>query len=170
MQTDEFPDGAALVYGGSGGLGAGCAERIAAYGSDVAISYRSHEDVAAEVCEEIIAQGRNATSHQADLADAVSVMRAFDEAVDGHGRVHTVIVAAGSNIGQPFLADATEEQWSEVIENDLNGFFRIVKKAIPHMREMGGGSFVHISSAGLLRIPPKDVLSVAPKAGIRVRR
>jgi NAD(P)-dependent dehydrogenase (short-subunit alcohol dehydrogenase family) len=34
------------------------------------------------------------------------------------------------------------------------------------MREMGGGSFVHISSAGLLRIPPKDVLSVAPKAGI----
>jgi NAD(P)-dependent dehydrogenase (short-subunit alcohol dehydrogenase family) len=166
MQTDEFPDGAALVYGGSGGLGAGCAERIAAYGSDVAISYRSHEDVAAEVCEEIIAQGRNATSHQADLADAVSVMRAFDEAVDGHGRVHTVIVAAGSNIGQPFLADATEEQWSEVIENDLNGFFRIVKKAIPHMREMGGGSFVHISSAGLLRIPPKDVLSVAPKAGI----
>jgi NAD(P)-dependent dehydrogenase (short-subunit alcohol dehydrogenase family) len=166
MQTDEFPDGAALVYGGSGGLGAGCAERIAAYGSDVAISYRSHEDVATEVCEEIITQGRNATSHQADLADAVSVMRAFDEAVDGHGRVHTVIVAAGSNIGQPFLADATEEQWSEVIENDLNGFFRIVKKAIPHMREMGGGSFVHISSAGLLRIPPKDVLSVAPKAGI----
>jgi NAD(P)-dependent dehydrogenase (short-subunit alcohol dehydrogenase family) len=166
MQTNEFPQGVALVYGGSGGLGAGCAERLAAYGSDVAISYRSREDAADEVCAEIIAQGRNATAHQADLSEADSVMRAFDEAVAAHGRVHTVVVATGSDIQQPFLAETTEEQWCDVIENDLNGFFRIAKKAIPHMREMGGGSFVHISSAGLLRTPPKDVLSVAPKAGI----
>ncbi|MCP5091837.1 MAG: SDR family oxidoreductase [Gammaproteobacteria bacterium] len=166
MSANEFPSGAALVYGGSGGLGAGCAERIAAYGSDIAISYRSHEDAAAEICSRIVAKGRKATSHQADLAEADSVMRAFDEAVEAHGRVHTVVVAAGSNIGQPFLADTTEEEWTEVIENDLNGFFRISKKAIPHMRDHGGGSFVHISSAGLLRTPPKDVLSVAPKAGI----
>ncbi|MCP4303269.1 MAG: SDR family oxidoreductase [Gammaproteobacteria bacterium] len=166
MQANDFPDGAALIYGGSGGLGAGCAERIAAYGGDVAISYRSHEDAAAEVCAQVGALGRNATAHQADLSEADSVMRTFDEAVNAHGRVHTVVVAAGSDIQQPFLADTSEEQWSQVIENDLNGFFRIAKKAIPHMREMGGGSFVHISSAGLLRTPPKDVLSVAPKAGI----
>ncbi len=166
MQANDFPDGAALIYGGSGGLGAGCAERLAAYGSDVAISYRSHEDAAAEVCAQVGALGRKATAHQADLSEADSVMRTFDEAVNAHGRVHTVVVAAGSDIQQPFLADTSEEQWSQVIENDLNGFFRIAKKAIPHMREMGGGSFVHISSAGLLRTPPKDVLSVAPKAGI----
>jgi NAD(P)-dependent dehydrogenase (short-subunit alcohol dehydrogenase family) len=136
------------------------------YGSDVAITFRQRADAAESVCSEISALGRHATVHRADLAEAESVIRAFDEVVEEHGRVHTVVVAAGSNIGQPFLADTTEEQWAEVIENDLNGFFRIAKKAIPHMREQGGGSFVHISSAGLLRTPPKDVLSVAPKAGI----
>lgn len=69
-------------------------------------------------------------------------------AVEAHGRVHTVVVAAGSNIGQRFLAETSEEQWSEVIENDLNGFFRIAKKAIPHMREMGGG-ISRLQSRGL---------------------
>ncbi|MFC6981140.1 SDR family NAD(P)-dependent oxidoreductase [Microbulbifer taiwanensis] len=166
MNSDNFPQGAALIYGGSGGLGAACAERIAAYGGDLAITYRGNRDRAETAAAEIEALGRRCSVHQADLSRAESVTEAFDAAVAAHGRVHTVVVAAGSDISQPYLAETSEEQWQQVIDNDLNGFFRIARKAIPHMREQGGGSFVHISSAALLRTAPKDVLSAAPKAGI----
>jgi NAD(P)-dependent dehydrogenase (short-subunit alcohol dehydrogenase family) len=166
MSDQDFPAGVALVYGGSGGLGSACAERIASYGSDIAITYKNNRDKAKHFAAEIETLGRRCTVHHVDLASRDTVLSAFDQAVAAHGRVHTIVVAAGSDIAQPYLSESTEQQWTEVIENDLNGFYRIVKKALPHLREHGGGSFVHISSAGLLRTPPGDVLSVAPKAGI----
>lgn len=166
MTESIYPEGAALVYGGSGGLGGACAERIAAYGGDVAITYKSNREKAEQFAAEIEALDRKCSLHQVDLSKPETVTAAFDQAVEAHGRVHSVVVSAGSDIAQPLLAETTEEQWSEVIENDLNGFYRIAKKAIPHMREQGGGNFVHIASAGLLRTPPRDVLSVAPKAAI----
>lgn len=161
-----FPDGAALVYGGSGGLGSACARCIAEQGGDVALTFRSKQEKAETLAEEIRALGRNVSLHPADLADTESLGAAFDAAASEHGRVHSVVVAAGSDIQQPLLAEVTEAQWRQVIDNDLNGFFAITRHALPHLREHGGGSFVHISSAGLLRTPPRDVLSVAPKAGI----
>ncbi|MDP5209253.1 SDR family NAD(P)-dependent oxidoreductase [Microbulbifer sp. 2205BS26-8] len=166
MKTQEFPSGAALIYGGSGGLGSSCAKHIAIYGSDIAITYKSSIEKACQFSEQIKSMGRQCSIHRADVSDAASIKSAFDSAVKTHNRVHTVVVAAGSDIAQPFFSDITDQQWEEVINNDLNGFYRIAKTAIPHMRAQGGGSFVHISSAGLIRTPPKDALSVAPKAGI----
>lgn len=166
MSEQQYPAGAALVYGGSGGLGSACAERIAACGSDLAITYKSNVKNAEQFAAELQKLGKKCSIHQVSLSEPETVTAAFDQAAAIHGRVHTVVVAAGSDISQPFLADTTEQEWTEVIENDLNGFFRIAKKAIPHMREQGGGSFVHISSAALMRAAPRDVLSVAPKAGI----
>ncbi len=161
-----FPHGAAIVYGASGGLGSACARCIVEQGSDVALTFRNNRDKAERLAAELEASGRTVSCHRADLGDAASITASFDEAVEAHDRIHSVIVAAGSDIQQPLLADVTEDQWLEVIANDLNGFFAITQHAIPHLRVNGGGSFVHISSAGLLRTPPRDVLSVAPKAGI----
>ena len=55
--------------------------------------------------------------------------------------------------------------WKGVIDSDINGFFNLVKFGLPHLRE-SQGSFVFISSAGLFKYPPGDILSVAPKATI----
>lgn len=160
----EFDDGASLVFGGSGGIGAAIAERIAKGGSDVAITYRSNQEKAEAAAEQIKNLGVKCTIHQVDIADKNQIESSIAGAIQTHGRVHSVVVAAGSDIKQPFLADVTDAQWEEVINGDLNGFFRIVKTIIPHFRANDGGSLVHISSAGLGRTPPKDVLSVAPKA------
>lgn len=160
----EFDQGASLVFGGSGGIGAAIAMRIAQGGSDVAITYRSNQDKAETAAAEIQKLGVKCTIHKVDIAIKDQITAAIADAAESHGRLHSVVVAAGSDIKQPFLAEVTDEQWEEVIEGDLNGFFRIVKNIIPHFRENGGGSLVHISSAGLGRTPPKDVLSVAPKA------
>jgi NAD(P)-dependent dehydrogenase (short-subunit alcohol dehydrogenase family) len=52
------------------------------------------------------------------------------------------------------------------MQNDLAGFMNVIQPVVTHMRESGGGSLVHVSSAGLGRTPPRDALSVAPKAAI----
>lgn len=162
--SPEFGPGASLVFGGSGGIGAAIATRIAQGGSDVAITYKSRKEKALAAAEEIASLGVRCTIHQVDIAQRSQIDSAIQGAIEAHGRLHSVVVAAGSDIKQPFLADVTDEQWDEVINGDLNGFFRIVKGIIPHFRANDGGSLVHISSAGLGRTPPKDVLSVAPKA------
>ncbi len=162
--NSEFSSGASLVFGGSGGIGAAIANRIAQGGSDVAITYKSNKAKAEAAAKEIANYGVKCTIHQVDIANKNQIKSAIEEAIEAHSRLHSVVVAAGSDIKQPFLADVTDEQWDEVIEGDLNGFFRIIKNIIPHFRANKGGSLVHISSAGLGRTPPKDVLSVAPKA------
>ncbi|MGB0920429.1 MAG: SDR family NAD(P)-dependent oxidoreductase [Alphaproteobacteria bacterium] len=166
MSKPDFPNGAAIVFGGSGGMGTALCNRLAEMGSDVAVCYRSNEGAADRVAGEVAAHGRKGSVHQVDIADKESIRRCFANAVETHGRIHTVMCTAGSDIEQPLLADVTDEQWAEVVNADLNGFFHIAQAAIPHMREKGGGSFVHLSSAGILRTPPRDVLSVAPKMGI----
>ena len=160
----EFDQGASLVFGGSGGIGAAIATRIAQGGSDVAITYRSNKEKAQQAAATIAELGVKCTIHQVDISNKEQITQSIEQAASAHGRLHSVVVSAGSDIKQPFLAEVTDEQWEEVIEGDLNGFFRIVKNIIPHFRANGGGSLVHISSAGLGRTPPKDVLSVAPKA------
>ena len=162
----HYPAGAALIFGGSGGVGNACAECLLSCGSDIAITYKSNLEKAQKFAAHIEPQRRQCSVHQADLSVPKSIEDAFKQAVERHGRIHTVVVSAGSDIAQPFFAETTDAQWHEVIENDLNGFYRIAKQAIPHMRDNGGGSFVHVSSAGLVRTPPGDVLSVAPKAGV----
>jgi NAD(P)-dependent dehydrogenase (short-subunit alcohol dehydrogenase family) len=75
------------------------------------------------------------------------------------------VFAAGADIAQPFVADADPTALREAIDLELHGFFGLVQAALPHLRERGG-SIVAISSAGLGRTPPGDILSLAPKAAM----
>jgi len=165
MLEADFPQGRALVIGGSGGVGAAICEALAAAGTDVALSYHRNEQRAKEVAERVRSQDRQATVHQLDLKDAAQVKTVVAEVAGGQ-RLHTVVIASGSDIRQLHISELEPEEWRQVIDADLNGFFHVVHAALPHLRAGGGGSFVHISSAGLHRWPERDVLSVAPKAAI----
>jgi NAD(P)-dependent dehydrogenase (short-subunit alcohol dehydrogenase family) len=52
------------------------------------------------------------------------------------------------------------------MRSDAEGAFNVVHATLPHLRAGGGGSYIHISSAGLLKYPPLDILSVVPKAAV----
>lgn len=162
--TDRFPDGAVIVFGGSGGLGRGVALEFAREGSDVAIVYRSKQAVAEEAAAQIAAMGRKVTIHQADVRERGQVQAVFAEAVAAHGRVHTVVWGAGPVVPQVHIGDWTEQMFRDSMEIEAFGFNNAVHTALPHMREMGGGSFVHLGSAGHDWWPAQDGLSVAPKA------
>jgi 3-oxoacyl-[acyl-carrier protein] reductase len=161
----DFPEGVAVVLGGSGGVGRAIVERLAAHGAAVALTYRGNQAAAEAAAEEARAHGTVASVHALALGDVARVRAFFDEVRARHGRVHTVVHAAGSGIEQPFIGDIAPAQWRAVIEADVNGFFDVVHCSLPLLRE-GGGSYVFLSSAGLERYPAGDILSVAPKAAV----
>lgn len=161
----EFPDGVAVVLGGSGGVGRAVVERLAQAGCDVALTFRTNPAAADEAAAHARAAGVKASAHALALGDAAAVRDFFAAVAAEHGRIHSVIHAAGSAIPQPFISQIEPAQWRAVIEADVNGVFDVVHASLPHLR-VRGGSYVFISSAGLERFPPGDILSVAPKAAV----
>ncbi len=160
----DFPQGVAVVLGGSGGVGRAIVGRLAAYGAHVALTYRGNEASAEEAAREARAHGVSASIHRVTLGEG-TLPAFFADVRERHGRVHTVVHAAGSDIAQPFISQITPDQWRKVIEADVNGFFDVVHASLPLLREKGG-SYVFISSAGLERYAAGDILSVAPKAAV----
>lgn len=164
MTNPAFPAGAAIVFGGSGGIGQHVAKALAGGGSDVAIVYRTKKDVAERVAGEIGATGRKATIHQADVTVPEQVEAAVAAAWLEHGRLHTVAWAAGPVVEQVHISEIKRELWEKSINIEVHGFFNAVQATLPKLREGGGGSYVHLGSAGHVYFPQKDALSVVPKA------
>ena len=165
MSNNEFSSGCVLVIGGSGGVGASVCERFAQGGSNVALTYHKNEERAQLVRKKVEDLGQSCQFWQLSIGDAPQAQQVLEEVIKWQ-RIHTIVIAAGSDIDQLYIYDLKPEQWQEVINADLNGFFNIVSSSLAHFRDSGGGSYVHISSAGLHRWPERDVLSVAPKAAI----
>lgn len=162
--SKDFPEGAVIVFGGSGGIGKGVALEFAKAGTNVAIAYRSKKEVAEATAEQMRALGVKASIHQADVRHREEVEALFNAAVAEHGRIHTIVWGAGPIVAQVNIADWTDEQFRASMEIEAFGFYNAVKTAIPHFRANGGGSFVHLGSAGHDWWPHLDGLSVAPKA------
>ena len=131
----------------------------------LAITYRHNEAAAEEVAAEVRDGGGSCSVHKLDLGDLDSVKACLDGLADEHGQIHTIAHAAGTHIDQPYVSKVTPEQWRNTMDWDVNGFFHVAHAALPHLRH-SRGSIVFVSSAGLKRFPPGDVLSVAPKGAI----
>ena len=161
MRQDStgYPQGTALVLGGSGGVGSAIAKELARRGLPVCITYRSNQERAEVVADGIQAAGGSAVVAQVSLQDSATIDNCVASIVEG-GRLHTVVIATGYDIPQVSIGDLTPELWQRVLRADAEGAFNAIHATLPAMREGGGGSYVHISSAGLLRYPPLDILSL----------
>jgi 3-oxoacyl-[acyl-carrier protein] reductase len=166
MSGADFPDGAALVIGGSGGVGQAVCREFARAGTDVAITYNKKSEVAEQLAAQLRGMGRKASTHQLTIGDAARVEAVVAQAARAHGRLHTIVVGAGTFASQVLLSEMTRELWQTVIEQDVNGFFNVMRATLPRLKEWGGGSYVHLGSAGHLSWPERDGISVAPKAAI----
>jgi 3-oxoacyl-[acyl-carrier protein] reductase len=163
--TDKlFPEGAALVVGGSGGIGRFVCQEFANAGADVALTYHSNQAPAEEAAAKIRALGRKATTHALSTSNEAQVAQVMEDVAREHGRIHTIVYGAAPLTEQLFISEYTLERWKKSIDQEVNGFFRIVHASLPKFRQWGGGSYVHLGSAGDLWWPEKDGLSVIPKA------
>ena len=164
MTTMLFPQGAALVIGGSGGLGAACALQFARDGSAVALTYNSNQAAGQEIAQQVEGAGAAASLHQLNTADAAGINRVIAEAIQAHGRIHTLVFAAAGVAHQLLINEFTDALWQEHLDAEVTGFYKLVRGLLPHFKQHGGGSIVHIGSAGDVIWPARDGLSVIPKA------
>lgn len=162
-----FPAGAALVVGGSGGLGAAICRTLADQGSDIALTYHANRDAAEAVARDIERSGRRAAAYAMAIDDAAAAAAAVDEVAAQFGAIHTLVFTIGPDIGQPFVSQTTPEQWREVMVVEPVGYFNVVHAALPHLRA-SRGSVVAVTSAATMRYAPRDILSAAPKASVNM--
>ena len=162
MTDLNFKKGCVLIVGGSGGIGSLCAQEFANSGAKVAITYFKNEQAAVDIANEIDADVK---IYQLDNSNSKSVDSTFKKVIKDHGSINTLVNAAGFDIPQKFIGEIDIDLWKGVIDADINGFFNLIKSGLPYLRQ-SKGSIVFISSAGLFKYPPGDILSVAPKATI----
>src|SRR5713101_7530743 len=134
----------ALVTGGSRGMGAAIAKRLAEDGADVAITYTKGADAAASVVKEIERAGRRAIAIQADAADAEAVKAAVEKTFATFGRLDVLVNNAGTAIPKPF-EEATLEEMDRVLDINVRGTFVATQAALKHTKS--GGRIIMIGSS-----------------------
>jgi 3-oxoacyl-[acyl-carrier protein] reductase len=134
---------AALVTGGSRGIGAAIAKRLAAEGANVAITYTKGADAAASVVKEIERAGGKAIAIQAGAADAAAVKGAVEKSVATLGRLDVLVNNAGTGFPKPF-EEATLEELDRVVAINIRGVFVATQAALKHMKS--GGRIINIGS------------------------
>jgi 3-oxoacyl-[acyl-carrier protein] reductase len=134
----------ALVTGGSRGIGAAIAQRLAADGADVAITYTKGSDAAAAVVEEIERAGGKAIAIEADVTDADAVEAAVEKTVATFVRLDILVNNAGTAIRKTF-EETTLEEMDRVIDINVRGVFVTTQAALKHMKS--GGRIISIDSA-----------------------
>ena len=156
----------ALVTGGSRGIGAGIAKRLAADGANVAITYTKGADAAAAIVKEIESTGRKAIAIQADAADAEAVKAAVEKTVATFGRLDVLVNNAGTAIPKTF-EDTTLEELNRVIDINIRGVFVATQAALKRMKD--GGRIISIGSCvGERMMTPGLVPYSATKGAVKM--
>ena len=156
----------ALITGGSRGIGAAIAKRLAADGASVAITFTKSADEAAKVVKEIERAGGKAIAIQADATDADAVEAAVEKTVATFGRLDVLVNNAGTAIPKRF-EETTLDELDRLIDINVRGVFVATQAALKHMNK--GGRIIMIgSSVGERVMVPGLVPYSATKGAVKI--
>jgi NAD(P)-dependent dehydrogenase (short-subunit alcohol dehydrogenase family) len=161
---------AALVTGGSKGLGKAIARAFAEAGAEVAISSR-HEAELERALEEILAGTGSRGFHvTADMTRREDVDRLAGTALERFGRVDILVNNAGSNVPQP-IDRIQDQDWDRIVELNLTSCMRLTRALVPSMKERRWGRIIHVSSVlGLGAKAARNAYSATKSALIGLAR
>ncbi|WP_372341278.1 SDR family NAD(P)-dependent oxidoreductase [Streptomyces sp. CC224E] len=157
--------GAALVAGGTGGIGAEIVRTLAARGSTVLFSYRSNQEAAEALTAELRAGGAQVESVRADLTDEDEAAAAVRSAVDRFGALHTLIHAAGAHVPMVHLSRVPPSQYRRQLHTEAQAFYNLTHPALEPLRETAG-NVVAVTTAATHRYPVRDGLSSGTKGAV----
>jgi 3-oxoacyl-[acyl-carrier protein] reductase len=148
--THRLAGKVALVTGGSRGIGAAIAKRLAAEGAKVAISYASSSAAAEQVVADIALHGGDAVAFKADSGDASAVRGLVNDTARHFGRLDILVNNAGVFIGKP-VQDISDEEYDRAFDVNVKAVFAGVSAAAHHLGE--GGRIITIGSVNGQRAP-----------------
>jgi 3-oxoacyl-[acyl-carrier protein] reductase len=156
----------ALITGGSRGIGAAIAKRLAADGATVAITYAKDASSASAVVKAIEDKGGKAIAIQADSVDAEAIKAAVEKAVSTFGGLDILVNNAGTAIPKTF-EEATLEELDRVLNINVRGVFVATQAALKHMRD--GGRIIMIGSCvGERMMTPGLAAYAATKGAVKM--
>ncbi len=159
-------EGCALVTGASRGIGAAIARALARDGWPVGVNYRTGRERGEAVVAEIERDGGRAVALAADVVDPGAPDELFG-ALEDHYDAPVLALVNNAGITRDNLTPALgDEEWSSVIETDLNAAFRFTRRALVPMMRARSGRIVNISSVTGLRANPGQSNYAAAKAGL----
>lgn len=139
---------AALITGGSMGLGKAMAKRFAECGADIAIVARRQEQLDAAKSEiEAYAPGRKVVALACDVRDPAQVKATFDAATGALGKIDILVNNAGTSQTGKF-DDITDEVWQADFDLKLFAAIRLIRLALPGMRERQWGRIINVLNVG----------------------
>lgn len=144
---------AALVTGGSKGLGKAMARGFAEAGANVVISSRHEEELKKAQAEIKDGLDVKVSYFVADMTDRAEVKKLAERALKEMGRIDILVNNAGSNVPQP-IDQITDEAWDQIVELNLTSCMLLTRALVPQMKERKWGRVIHISS--IMGLASKD--------------
>jgi 3-oxoacyl-[acyl-carrier protein] reductase len=154
----------ALVTGGSGDIGTAICHSLAKAGLQVIVHANSAPERAAAVTKTILESGGNAGTACFDVTDADATLTAI-EALLADGAIQVLVNNAGIHADAP-MAGMSREQWQQVIDVSLNGFFNVTRPLLLPMMRTRWGRIISISSISGMIGNRGQANYAAAKAGI----
>jgi 3-oxoacyl-[acyl-carrier protein] reductase len=156
---------AALVTGGSRGIGFAIAAELAAEGADVAICARDRKVL--EAARKKLASGSKGkvAAFPADVSREREVNRLVTDCVERLGRLDILVTNAGGPPATTF-SDTPADAWQEAIDLNLMSAVRLCQAAVPEMRKRGWGRIVMITSIAVKQPIPELILSNTARTGL----
>lgn len=158
-------DKVAWVLGASSGIGRACAESLAIEGAAVALSARSADTLQAAAKEMGAANGGRALAVPLDVTDPEAIVPAAESVVSELGGIDILVANAGGPPSGTF-DDLGDDELTGAFTLTTASAWRLVKAALPSMRERGGGAVVFITSASTKEVIPGLLLSNMMRAAV----
>lgn len=158
-------NGAAVVTGGTGGIGSAVVDLLAERGSAVSFTFNRNESAANDKVRTLTEQGHRIATSPLDLTDENKVADFYDGVTEKFGGIHTLVYASGPHVPMIHLSKVSPSQFRKQLIDDALAFFTVVSLALPHLRKTEG-NIVAVTTAATRRYPVRDGLSSAPKGSV----
>ena len=157
----------ALVTGGSRGIGAAIARRLAASGMSVVVNYRGSRDAAEHVVQEIQSAGGSAQAFGTDLGDPVATSNMIHEIIRSFGRLDVVVHGASPGVNRVNVAELSYGDIEPYLRIYLGGALALVASASLQMAERKFGRFIFLGTGFMFGMPPTGMAAyLGPKQAL----